>query len=185
MDPGDTEPMSLMSLLFVAAAAVPAVGQPGYIPSSPDLGVAEGKCRPNESGAAYMINVTGLKDRKGMLRVELYPNNDADFLADDNILVMAHKAFARVVQPMPAKGDVTVCIRAPGPGTYTLSVIQDRNSNRKFEYGSEGAGFPRIGNLGRNKPKAADVALSVGASPQAVTVPMQYFSLFRLGLAKN
>ena len=177
--------MSILNLLLIAAAAVPQPGQPGYIASSPDLGMAEGKCRPNESGSAYMINVTGLKDRKGMLRVELYPNNDTDFLADDNILVMAHKAFARVAQPIPASGDVTICIRAPGPGSYTLSVIQDRNSNRKFEYGNEGAGFPRIGNLGRNKPKASDVAVSVGNSPQAVTVPMQYFSLFRLGLAKN
>ncbi|HEY1124089.1 MAG TPA: DUF2141 domain-containing protein [Sphingobium sp.] len=177
--------MSMSNLLLIAAAAIPQPGQPGYIPSSPDLGMAEGKCRPNESGPAYIISVTGLKDRKGMLRVELYPNNDKDFLADDNILVMEGKAFARVAQPLPQKGDVSICIRAPGPGTYTLSVIQDRNSNRKFEYGNEGAGFPRIGNLGRNKPKAADVAVSVGNSPQAVTVPMQYFSLFRLGLAKN
>lgn len=177
--------MSMLNLLLVAAAAIPAPGQPGYIPSSPDLGVAEGKCRPNESGPAYIITVTGLKDRKGTLRAELYPNNDKDFLADDNILVMEGKAFARVAQPIPAKGDVTICIRAPGPGTYTLSLLHDRNSNRKFEYGNEGAGFPRIGNLGRSKPKAADVAVSVGNSPQAVTVPMQYFSLFKLGLAKN
>lgn len=177
--------MSMLNLLLVAAAAIPAPGQPGYIPSSPDLGVAEGKCRPNESGSAYIVTVTGLKDRKGTLRAELYPNNDKDFLADDNVLVMEGKAFARVAQPIPAKGDVTICIRAPGPGTYTLSLLHDRNSNRKFEYGNEGAGFPRIGNLGRSKPKAADVAVSVGNSPQAVTVPMQYFSLFKLGLAKN
>jgi uncharacterized protein (DUF2141 family) len=177
--------MSILSLLLLAAAATPPGASGKYIPSSPDLGMAEGKCRPNESGSAYMINVTGLKDRRGILRVELYPANDADFLQDDNILVMAGKPFARVAQSIPASGDVVVCIRAPGPGTYTLSLLHDRNSDRKFDKTSDGAGFPRIGNLGRAKPKAGDVAVAVGNSPQSVTVPMQYFSLFKLGFAKN
>ncbi len=181
--------MSIMSLLLVAAAATAAPATPTdangrYIPSSPDLGVAEGKCRPNESGSAFQLTVEGLKDRKGMLRVELYPANDTDFLQDDNLLVMAGKAFGRVVQPVPASGPVTVCIRAPGPGTYTLSLVHDRNANRTFDRMSDGAGFPRIGNLGRAKPKAGDVAVTVGSSPQAVTVTMQYFNLLKLGFSK-
>lgn len=183
--------MSMMSLLLLAAAAPAASAAPAptdangrYIPSSPDLGVAEGKCRPNESGPAFNITVEGLKDRTGMLRVELYPANEQDFLADDNVLVMAGKAFARVVLPVPKSGAVTACIRAPSPGSYTLSLVHDRNSNRKFDRMSDGAGFPRIGNLGRAKPRAADVAVTVGNSPQSVTVPMQYFSLFKLGFAK-
>ncbi len=172
--------MSMSLLLAMAAAAAP------IIPSTPDLGIAEGRCRPNESGSAYMINVTGLKDRRGTLRVELYPNDDKYFLGDDNVTIMAGKPFARVaMSPIPKSGPVTVCIRAPGPGSYTLSLLHDRNSNRKFDKGSDGAGFPRIGNLGRSQPKAADVAVTVGGGPQSVNVPMQYLNIFRLGFAKN
>jgi uncharacterized protein (DUF2141 family) len=177
--------MSMLSLMLAAAAAVPAPGAPGYIASSPNLGVAEGRCRPNESGPSYMITVDGLKDRKGTLRVELYPANDKDFLADDNVLLMQGKAFARVAQSMPATGPVTICVRAPGPGSYTLSILHDRNSNRKFDKSSDGAAFPRIGNLGRAQPKAGDVALSVGNEPKPVSVTMQYLNLFKLGFAKN
>jgi hypothetical protein len=32
-------------------------------PSRPYLGVAEGRCRFDEPGPAFMIDVTGLKDR--------------------------------------------------------------------------------------------------------------------------
>lgn len=179
--------MSMMSLMMLAAAAtaIPAPGSPNYIPSSPDLGLSEGRCRPNESGSAFLITVTGLKDRKGVVRAELYPANDADFLGDDNVLVMQKKAFARAALNVPASGPVTICIRAPGPGSYTLSILHDRNANRKFDRMSDGAAFPRIGNLGRSKPKAADVAVSVGNDPHAVTVPMQYLNLLKLGFAKN
>lgn len=180
----------MMSLFLLAAAAAASNNMPGnasgkYIPSSPSLGVEEGRCRSDERGPSYDITVSGLKDRKGTLRIELYPANEADFLQDDNVLVMAGKPFARVVQPLPAKGAVTACIRAPGPGTYTLSILHDRNANRKFDRMSDGAAFPRIGNLGRDKPKAADVAVAVGNAPQSVSVTMQYFNLLKLGFAKN
>ena len=172
--------------MAAAAAAAPAGDAGKYIPSSPNLGIAEGRCRADEPGPAFMINVTGLKDRKGTLRVELYPNDEKYFLGDDNVVIMAGKPFARVAMtPIPQSGPVTVCIRAPEPGTYTLSLLHDRNSNRKFEKGSDGAGFPRIGNLGRAQPKAADVAVSVGSGRQAVNVPMQYLNIFKLGFAKN
>ncbi len=178
-------PMMSLMMLAAAAAALPTPGSPKYIPSTPDLGVAEGRCRAGESGPSYQINVTGLKDRRGVLRIELYPATEADFLQDDNILVMQGKPFARVVHQIPATGAVTACIRAPGPGNYALSVLHDRNSNRTFDRGSDGAGFPRIGNLGRAKPKAGDVAVAIGAGPQPVTVPMQYLNILKLGFAKN
>jgi uncharacterized protein (DUF2141 family) len=168
--------------LTVAAAAFTATTP---VPSAPNLGIAEGRCRPDESGPSYMIAVDGLKDRKGTIRIELYPANDADFLQDDDILINAGKPFHRVIAPVTPNGVMNLCIRAPGPGAYTLSIVHDRNANRMFDRMSDGAGFPRIGNLGRAKPKAADVAVTVENGPKAVSVRMQYLNLFKLGFAKN
>ena len=37
-------------------------------------GTAQARCRANESGPAIMVDVRGLKDRSGTLRLELYPD---------------------------------------------------------------------------------------------------------------
>jgi len=162
--------MSLSVLLAAAAAA----GSPQWIPSSPDLGVAEGRCRPNESGPAFMISIDGLKDRQGMMRVELYPNNDDDFLADDNVLIMAGKAFRRAEAKVPASGPVTLCIRAPSAGTYTLSLMHDRDSNRKLGLSVDGVAFPGDPRLCWGQPKASEARATTGNGPTKIDVTMQY-----------
>ena len=73
------------------------------IPSTPDLGKAEGRCRSSEPGPAFIVNVSGLRDRTGNLKLEVYPATDEDFLADDNVLVAAGKTFRRVEVGLPAK----------------------------------------------------------------------------------
>jgi uncharacterized protein (DUF2141 family) len=156
----------MISLLIIAA----------YIPSSPDLGKAEGQCRANEQGPAFMVNVNGLKDRTGTLKLELYPNNDDDFLADDNQLVMAGKAFRRVESSVPASGPVQLCIRAPGAGTYSLTVLHDRDANRKFGLMTDGIGFSSNPKLGWSKPKAAATKASVGSGPVRIGITMKYLT---------
>lgn len=142
--------------------------------SSPDLGKAEGRCRTPEHGAAFVVEVEGLKDRKGRLKLELYPANDTDFLADDNVLLNAGKAFRRVEITLPASGPVELCIRAPGPGTYALSLLHDRDGNRKFGLSSDGIGFSANPKLGWSKPKAAAVATRIGADPTRLRIVMNY-----------
>lgn len=164
--------MSMSLLLAAAVAAAPAPAK--ALPSTPDLGTAEGRCRPNESGPSFVIELAGLKDRKGMVKVELYPNNDHDFLEDDNKLVAAGKTFRRVEMAVPQTGPVVLCVRAPGPGTYTLSLLHDRDSNRKFGLSSDGVGFPGDPKLGWSKPKASSAAATTGNGPTRITVTMQY-----------
>lgn len=142
--------------------------------SSPDLGVAAGRCRPAEAGAAFLVDVIGLKDRAGHLKLELYPANDDDFLADDNILVMAGKPFARVDVPTPAEGAVQLCIRAPHAGRYALSLLHDRNSDRKFELSIDGIGFSNNPKLGWSKPHADRVGVDVGDAPRRISIVMNY-----------
>ncbi|MET0240710.1 MAG: DUF2141 domain-containing protein [Sphingobium sp.] len=153
----------MMSLFMLAAIA-----------SSPDLGKAEGQCRAREQGPAFLVDVLGLKDRDGNLKLELYPANDKDFLADDNVLLMAGKPFRRVEVDVPASGAVQLCIRAPAAGTYALSLLHDRDSNRKMGLSVDGIGFPGNPKLCWGQPKSKDARATVGNGPTRIAVTMQY-----------
>ena len=144
------------------------------IPSTPDLGKAEGQCRANENGSAFLVDVQGLKDRKGRLKLELYPANDEDLLADDNILIAAGKAFRRVELSVPASGAVELCIRAPGPGRYALSLMHDRDANRRFSLSIDGIGFVGNPKLGWSKPRAAAASATVGSVPTRISIRINY-----------
>ncbi len=144
------------------------------VASSPELGKAEGRCRPNEQGPAYLLSVTGLKDRTGNLKLELYPSNNADFLQDDNILINAGKAFARVEVPVPASDPVNLCIRAPRPGNYSLVLMHDRDANRKFGLSIDGIAFPGDPRMCWGRPKAEKARAAVGSTPVRLSVTMQY-----------
>ena len=159
--------VSLAALLPLIAAAAP-------IPSNPDLGKAEGKCRSGESGPAFLVAVNGLKDREGLLKVEVYPANDKDFLADDNVLVAAGKTFRRVEMALPASGTPVVCVRVPGPGTYGVMVLHDRDSNRKFGWRSDGIGFASNPRLGLSQPKVKRASATAGSTPTRLDIVMNY-----------
>lgn len=145
-----------------------------YIPSTPALGTAEGRCRPNEPGPAIIVNVVGLRDRKGRLKLEVYPSNDRDFLADDNVLIMAGKTFRRVDEPVPAEGPVQLCVRIPGPGAYSLSLLHDRDSNHRFGLSSDGIGFPNNPRLGLSRPRSAATRVIAGPQRTTISIVMNY-----------
>jgi uncharacterized protein (DUF2141 family) len=178
-----------LSALLSAVLAVPTLAF-AQMPSSPSLGIAEGRCRPGENGPSLIVNLVGLKDRAGNLKAELYPANDTDFLADDNILINAGKTFRRVVMDVPQTGPVQLCIRAPGPGVYGLTVLHDRDRDRKFNLSrSTGDGIGFGGNpksQGPFKPKIANAKVTVGNGPTPVTIAMLYRTgLLSLGRLKD
>lgn len=157
---------------LAGADSVPSVvefGMPAH-----ELGKAAGRCRPNETGPAVLINVTGLKDRAGVLRAELYPANDADFLQDDKVLVRTNKTFHRVEAALPPSGPVQLCIRVPSPGPWTLSLLHDRDANRKFGFSSDGFGFPGNPKLKLAKPAAADATFIAGKGMTDLNIRMNY-----------
>jgi len=157
--------LTLMSGPLLAAA---------IIPSTPDLGTAEGRCRSNELGPSFLVTVEGLKDRQGKLKLEVYPASDADFLADDNVLVSAGKTFRRVEQLVPASGPVRLCVRVPSAGTYAVSLLHDRDSNRKFSWRVDGIGFAGNPRLGWSKPDASDATAVARAGPTQIEIVMNY-----------
>jgi uncharacterized protein (DUF2141 family) len=162
---------------FVMLASVLPAAALAQVPSSPSLGIAEGRCRPGESGPALMITAVGLKDRRGTLKAELYPANDTDFLADDNVLINAGKTFRRVVVDVPGSGPVQVCLRAPAAGVYGLSLLHDRDRDRRFNKARDGDGVGFGANpasQGPFKPRIAVGRVTVGNGPTPVTVRMMY-----------
>jgi uncharacterized protein (DUF2141 family) len=156
-----------------AAAALPLLAA-AIIPSNPDLGKAAARCRVNETGPALLVDVLGLKDRKGYLKLEVYPANDHDFLQDDNILVSEGKVFRRIEVPVPHSDPFELCIRIPGPDTYSVSLLHDRDGNHKFGWTVDGIGFAGNPKLGWSKPKATAAQVAAGSGLTRLSIVLNY-----------
>ena len=160
------KPLALAAaLFFVLPFAVPAQAQ--------ILGSDAAACSPG-GGPAILAQIAGLKDRKGRIKLELYPAEEGDFLADDSVLLAAGKTFRRVWTTIPASGPVAVCIRVPRPGRYALFVTHDRDGKNKFNFFADGAGFPGPGKLGMSRPKLQRALVDVGPGTADRVVRMQY-----------
>ena len=160
-------PSAILAVLLPAALllAAPAAAQV--------LGSDAAACNPG-GGPAILAQIAGLKDRKGRIKLELYPANETDFLADDSVLLAAGKTFRRVWTAIPASGQVQVCIRVPRPGRYALFVTHDRDGKNKFSFWSDGAGFAKGDRLGRSRPKVEQALVEVGAGVTPVAIRAQY-----------
>jgi uncharacterized protein (DUF2141 family) len=140
----------------------------------PDYGIAEGQCRPHEAGPAIIATATGLKDRKGTLRLELYAPVEGEFLGDDRDLVRDGKVFRRSVLTVPASGPVELCIRAPKAGDWALALIHDRAGSKKFKLSSDGIGFSGNPHLGLSKPKAEVAQITIGPGVTHISIRLNY-----------
>lgn len=136
------------------------------------IGSDAGACAAGAS--AIQANISGLKDRKGDLKLELYPADEADFLKDDRDLIAAGKTFRRVKVPTPASGAVSLCIRVPRPGRYALLFTHDRDGKNKFNFWTDGAGFPSNVKLGRQRPKLKEALIDVGHGVAVTNIRAQY-----------
>jgi uncharacterized protein (DUF2141 family) len=117
--------------------------------------------------SAVLVRVAGLKAPRGMLRVQIYGSNPADFLAKG-------KKLKRVDVPVSA-GRMEVCVDLPGPGNYAVAVRHDADGNGKSGW-NDGGGFsrnPKI-SLVNLKPSYNDVVIQVGRSVRAVDVILNY-----------
>ncbi len=154
---------ALPLLLPAAAAAAP-------------LGQDAAACEANKP--AVLATVTGLKDRRGLVKLELYPATEADFTRDDKLLIAENKTFRRIAVATPASGPLAMCIRVPAPGRYALIFIHSRTGVPKFNYKVDGAGFASNRRIGYSKPKVDAAIVDVGAGTLPVSIKAQYFSLF-------
>lgn len=157
----------LLIPLATAAALLAPAAAPAQVLGSDAEACATG-------GPALLVDVTGLKDRKGRIKVELYPATEADFLKDDRDLVAEGKTFRRVWADMPAAGPVRICIRVPHAGRYGVFVTHDRDGKNKFNFFADGAALPSAEKLGMSRPKLAQGLVTAGGGVTPVVVRMQY-----------
>lgn len=155
------------AILLLTAAQYP-------VPPRAERGRAGADCRASEPGPAVRVDVRGLKDRKGKLILELYPENDKDFLQADKILIAAGKPFRRVPVSTPGSGPISVCVRAPGPGRYAIALLHDRDGNGKFGLSSDGVGFANNPKVGLSKPKAKSAAVAINSGTRNISIVMNY-----------
>jgi uncharacterized protein (DUF2141 family) len=171
-----------MTRTIALAAAIAGWGlpMPAHAAVLGDAGACEGS-----AGPAILASVTGLKDRKGDLKLELYPPTEEDFTQDDRKLIAAGKVFRRVRVPAPPSGPVSLCIRVPRPGRYALLFTHNRDGQNKFRYTIDGAGLASNKRIGFAKPKVDAAIVTVGTGVLDVTIRVQYLGLFGFGPASG
>jgi uncharacterized protein (DUF2141 family) len=131
------------------------------------LGPDAAACRSNASGPAVLVDVVGLKDRVGNVRIQVYDDNKDSFLAKGARL-------SRIEAPVPAAGTPRVCVPLPKPGRYALYVLHDRAGDGKVSFSNDGVGFSRNPKLRLAKPAAGEVIASFGAGVSQTSVVMNY-----------
>lgn len=162
--------MKLLSSILLAASVAAA---PQEAQAVPPVGPDASACAAG-GGPAVRADISGLKDRTGRLKLELYPANETDFLKDDHDLRAEGKVFRRVWASMPANGPVALCIKVPQPGRYALFFTHDRDGRNKFDFWKDGAGLPSNARLGRARPKVDQAIINVGRGVTTTRIQAQY-----------
>lgn len=154
--------MKKVSVALLALAA--ALG--GVAPASAAMFGETEVCGRDES--AVLVRVDGFKARAGVLRVQIYGSNPADFLAKG-------RKLKRVDVPVSHGGRMDVCVGLPGPGNYAVAVRHDADGNGKSGW-SDGGGFSRNPSLSllHLKPDYRDVVIQVGRNVKQVDVILNY-----------
>lgn len=121
------------------------------------------------------VTVSGLRDQRGRLRLELDPAAATDFLAKDEALLRARKVFRRIVIAVPSHTkDVTPCVNVPRPGRHAVLGSHERSGNRSFSIDDDRGSLPGSKHLGRRHAPFAQAVVTVGDQLTAVAAPMQY-----------
>jgi uncharacterized protein (DUF2141 family) len=148
----------------VALTALPMLPVPA---SAAVLGPDAPVCAQGDS-PSVLVRVEGFKARSGLIRVQVYGSNPADFLAKG-------KKLKRVELPVSASGPMQICLALPHAGDIAVAVRHDLDSNGKSGW-SDGGGFSRNPSLSmlKLKPDYRDVVVSVGKETRVVDVVLKY-----------
>jgi uncharacterized protein (DUF2141 family) len=125
------------------------------------------QCRGD--GPAIRITVSGVKSSRGTLRVQLYRATRADWLETGRWL-------NRIEVPARA-GTMSVCMPAPGPGTYGIAIRHDVNNNDETDLTQDGGGMsnnPSINVFNLGKPSYSKVAFTLGREVKPMAIRMRY-----------
>lgn len=117
-------------------------------------------------GQTAFVHVRNIRSEEGNVRIEVYANNEDEFLQGD-------KRLNRVDVPS-VDYERDVCLILPGLEKYALVVIHDRNANDKADFFTEGFGFSNNVKLKLAKPKLVDVAFQVQKGMNVMEIDLTY-----------
>ena len=132
---------------------------------------AEADCTGEPSNTRLYVNVTGVREAKGLIAVTLYADDSKKFLAKHGSLYVGR---------VPAHAGTTrVCIFVPTTGIYALAVYHDADANRKINrtgigLPAEAYGFSNNPRTFFSLPSFRSVRLSVPRSGLETTVTLKY-----------
>lgn len=134
------------------------------------LGPDADACRSGEP--SVLVNVSGFKNGKGRVRVQLYGDKPADFLAKG-------KKLRRVDLPVNGSRSMAICVAVPEPGRYAIAVRHDANGSGSTDW-NDGGGFSRNPPIKLlRQPQHSEVVFSVGRGVTTINITL----LYRQGLS--
>lgn len=159
--------VSALSLLVLPAAGAQAA------PAEPAVqGPYAASCAAGASAPAVLATVTGFKDHVGQVVVKAFRASEDDFLKSGKYLI-------KYKVPVPAEGDLTVCIPLPGAHpTYAITILHDRDSDGKTDVWSDGVGVSNNPKLRLTKPPVSQVAFKAPSSVGVMEIVLNYVSGF-------
>lgn len=117
------------------------------------------------------INITGLRNSQGVVRLGFYTNNDS-FDKEEALFIKTESKTSMV------NGVLNVTYTNLKPGLYGVALLDDENNNDKVDYGwflpKEGFGFTNYYHTGITKPNFSKFSFILGTSPKVVEIKVRY-----------
>lgn len=159
---------TLATLLAAAGSVVGLVaGSAAYAQYNNEVPHNPASCE--SGGPKIRVNVTGIKESRGKMRVQAYYGTKGDWLEKGRWLT-------RVEAPARA-GTMTFCLPVPREGTYGVAVRHDLNGNGKTDLREDGGAMsnnPSINIFNLGRPSYKKTAFSAGSGITTISVRMKY-----------
>jgi uncharacterized protein (DUF2141 family) len=134
-------------------------------------------CADGAKGPAALVSMTGFKDRRGEIRVQLYTDTDEDFLGRPSVIVAKGRLFKRIIVKTTPSGPVDVCMPLPGVGKYSMIVFHDRDADGDVQFTRDGAGLPGNPKLKfLRKPSVDQATFSAGEGITTLPITLNYLT---------
>jgi uncharacterized protein (DUF2141 family) len=117
------------------------------------------------------INITGLRNNSGVVRMGFYINNES-FDKEEPLFVKTEPKAST------ANGVLSITYTGLKPGTYGVALLDDENNNDKVDYGwflpKEGFGFTNYYHTGITKPNFSKFMFTLGNGLKVVEIKVRY-----------
>ncbi len=152
--------IALSTTILLSSAPAFAGGQ--VVPN--DLG----KCQQG-AGPAVLVNVSGVKESTGKIRIQTYRGTSSEWLKTG--------AWLHRIETPAKAGNMQFCLPVPSAGTYAIAIRHDINGNGKTDIFGDGGGMsnnPSINIFNLGKPSYKKTAFDVGNAVKSINISMKY-----------